>query len=67
MSASLPTGRRFIQKILTSTGIYAALACVVISLYLSGLLRLTTQQWQGFFQIVAGVFVPNAFSKGVPH
>jgi methyl-accepting chemotaxis protein len=57
MSASLPTGRSFIQKILTYTGIYAALACVVISLYLSGLLRLTTQQWQGFFQIVAGVFV----------
>ena len=43
MSASLPTGRRFIQKVLTYTGIYAALACVVISLYLSGLLRLTTQ------------------------
>ncbi|MBW2289608.1 MAG: hypothetical protein JRG90_17530 [Deltaproteobacteria bacterium] len=57
MSTSLPTGRSFIQRILAYTGIYAALACVVISLYLFGLLRLTTQQWQGFFQIVAGVFV----------
>jgi methyl-accepting chemotaxis protein len=57
MSASLPTGRSFIRRILAYTCIYAALACVVISLYLSGLLRLTSQQWHGFFQIVAGVFV----------
>jgi hypothetical protein len=57
MSATLPTGRTFVRRILVYTAVYSALACVVISLYLSGLLRLTPAQWQGFFQIVGAGFV----------
>jgi methyl-accepting chemotaxis protein len=53
----VPAGGEFVKRILVYTSAYALLAIAVISLYLSGLLRLNSDQWWGFLQIVAGVFV----------
>ncbi len=54
---SLPSGRVFTSRILIYTVGYVLAACVVITLYLSGLLQLTSGQWRDFFAIVAGVLV----------
>ena len=50
-------GRQYIQRVLLYTGAYSLLAIIVVSLYLSGLLKLSSDQWWGFAQIVAGTFV----------
>jgi methyl-accepting chemotaxis protein len=56
MMESLPGGRAFVQRILVYTGAYSLLAVLVITLYLSGLLRMSAEQWRGFSAIVAVVF-----------
>jgi methyl-accepting chemotaxis protein len=56
MANCLPSGREFLRRTLLHTGAYSLGAIAVISLYLSGLLRLSSDQWWGFLQIVALVF-----------
>jgi len=53
----VPAGGEFVKRILLHTGAYSLFAIAVISLYLSGLLTLSSDQWWGFLQIVAGVFL----------
>lgn len=53
----VPAGGEFIKRILFHTGVYSLFAIAVISLYLSGLLTLSSDQWWGFLQIVGGVFL----------
>ena len=53
MVESLPTGRAYVRRILVYTAAYALLASGVISLYLSGLLRMGPEQWRCFFEVVA--------------
>jgi methyl-accepting chemotaxis protein len=57
MVESLPTGRVYVRRILVYTAAYALLAIGVITLYLSGLLRMGPEQWQRFVAVVACVFV----------
>jgi methyl-accepting chemotaxis protein len=57
MIESRPSGRAFVRHILLYTGGYTLLAIAVITLYLSGLLQLSADQWLDFLKLVAGVFV----------
>ena len=53
----LPTGKAYTRRVLLHTGVFVLGAVAVISLYLTGLLRLTPVQWRGFAEIVAGALL----------
>ncbi|MBW1683835.1 MAG: HAMP domain-containing protein [Deltaproteobacteria bacterium] len=57
MVESLPTGGAYVRRILVYTAAYSLLAIGVITLYLSGLLRMGPEQWRRFFEVVGCVFV----------
>jgi len=47
-----PDGRGLLRQLVLHTLVFALAAIAVISLYLSGLLRLSSEQWRGFAEIV---------------
>jgi len=51
-SAEVPDGRALLRRLVAHTLVFALAAIAVISLYLSGLLRLHPEQWRGFVEIV---------------
>ena len=53
----LPSGKAYTRRILLHTSVFVLGAVAVISLYLTGLLRLSPGQWRGFAQIVAGALL----------
>jgi methyl-accepting chemotaxis protein len=52
-ATALPSGSRYVRRILAHTGLFVLAAVGVISLYLVGLLRLPAEQWRGFAALVA--------------
>lgn len=67
MAYQIPAGGEFLKRILLYTSAFSLAAIAVISLYLTGLLRLNTVQWWGFGQIVAVVFVLLFPAMGLCH
>jgi methyl-accepting chemotaxis protein len=54
MSATpLPSGGELVRGLVVRTSVFVVAAIGVISLYLAGLLQLSTPQWQAFAEIVA--------------
>jgi len=51
-SGEVPDGRALLRRLVVHTLVFALAAIAVISLYLSGLLRLRADQWRGFAEIV---------------
>jgi len=57
MQRPVTTAREFERRLLGITGVSSVVAILLISLYLWLLLSLPSEQWWGFAQIVAGLFV----------
>ena len=55
-ASELPSGREFRNRLLLASGLLSAVSTCLIAAYLYALLRLTPEQWIGFFWIVAALF-----------
>jgi FtsH-binding integral membrane protein len=68
MSArELPSGRDFRNRLHLASGLLSAASTSVIAAYLYALLRLTREQWIGFFWVVAALFPVLFVALSVSH